>query len=281
MIGITEAAALWRLADVAELTETHGSVLYRARHADQGAVIVKILKPAGMGELSGMDYLAWRNGQGAVRLLARHDNGCLLEDAGARALEDLRKSDGEDPATEVFAQVLQQLHAASPRSFPQALVPLERHFAALIEEQVAMPAAHADGVAWAAGIARQLLADQTNVMPLHGDLHHENILADDTGRWRAIDPHGLIGDPAYDVANFFGNPLGRPDITCNAARIRLLSGRLAQALDCEEPKVLRFAAAHAALSACWSIGDPVSQEDLDDAGHRLRFLAVVRGMLGV
>jgi streptomycin 6-kinase len=43
--------------------------------------------------------------------------------------------------------------------------------------------------------------------------------------------------------------------------------------------VLRYAAAHAALSACWSIDDPVSDEDRRDADHRLAFLAIVRAML--
>jgi len=26
---------------------------------------------------------------------------------------------------------------------------------------------------------------------LHGDIHHQNILEDDRGNWRAIDPKGL------------------------------------------------------------------------------------------
>jgi streptomycin 6-kinase len=279
MIGIKDAAKRWQLSDVRPVADTPGSLVYRARQPDGQSVIVKLLKPHGMGELSGMDYLAWRSGGGAIRLLARQDNACLLQDAGARMLEDLRVTDGEAAATDVFADVVAQLHTPSSHTIPNGLVPLQQHFSALIEERVLMPAAHAGNMAWAADIARVLLARQTNVMPLHGDLHHENILADDHGRWRAIDPHGLIGDPVYDVANFFGNPLGRPDITCDEGRVRLLSGRLSMALGYGEEKLLRYAAAHAALSACWSIGDPVSDDDLEDAGHRLTFLGIIRSML--
>lgn len=279
MIGIDEATRLWRLGDVGPLADTHGSLVYRARLPDGQSVIAKLLKPRGMGEISGMDYLAWRDGSGAARLIAREDNACLLEDAGARSLEDVRATDGEATATDVFAAVVARLHMPSPQPVPAGLVPLERHFAALVDDQVSMPAEHLSNVAWAADVARTLLANQIDVMPLHGDLHHENILVDAHGTWRAIDPHGLIGDPVYDLANFFGNPIGRPDITCDKDRIGLLSASLSTALGYDGQKILRYAAAHAALSACWSIGEPVSEDDLRDAGHRLAFLGIIRTML--
>lgn len=280
MIGIAEAVDRWQLQDIRQIADTPGSLVFRARLPDGMSTIVKLLKPRGMAEVAGMDYLEWRDGHGAVRLIARHANACLLEDAGQRTLEDLRASEGERAATAAFAAVLQQIHAPSPNTAPSGLVTLRRHFAALVDKAPpSMASGRADDVAWATSVARELLSSQTDVMPLHGDLHHENILADEGGIWRAIDPHGLIGDPAYDAANFFGNPIGRPDITCDEDRIRLVAGILAPALGCDETKVLRYAAAHAALSACWSIGDPVSDEDLSDADHRLDFLAVVRGLL--
>jgi streptomycin 6-kinase len=278
MIGIDEAAERWDLADITEIADTHGSLVFRARKSGQ-QFVVKLLKPRGMGELAGMDYLAWRDGHGAVRLLERQANACLLEDAGLRNLEQVRQSAGEVAATETFAELLQKLQAPSPHPVPQGLVSLERHFAALLDPPSGIPSEHAADLTWATNIARDLLSRQTNVMPLHGDLHHENILSDATGRWRVIDPHGLIGDPAYDVANFFGNPLGRPDITCDQGRIRLLAVRLARALGRTEDVILRFAAAHAALSACWSISDPVSDEDRQDALDRLTFLTIIKAML--
>lgn len=279
MLGISEATERWRLADVKPIADTSGSLVFRASQASSH-VVVKLLKPRGMGEVAGMDYLAWRDGVGAVKLLAREANACLLEDAGTCTLEDIRQSDGEAAATGIFSVVLRQLHAPSPRPFPGGLVSLKRHFAALLGVRADAPSEHPANIGWAAEVARDLLARQTEVMPLHGDLHHENILLDGLGQWRAIDPHGLIGDPTYDVANFFGNPLGRPDITCDEARIRLLSSHLAPVLGCSDDKVLRYAAAHAALSACWSIDDPVSEDDLRDAEHRLMFLAIVRAMIG-
>lgn len=278
MLEIAEVIERWHLSDVVEIADTPGSLVFRARQADR-RVVAKLLMPRGMGELAGMDYLVWRDGSGAVRLLDREANACLLEDAGTFTLEDIRQSGGEAASTEIFARVLKQLHAPSPNALPGGLVPLEQHFAALLGDRTNGPAAYAADLAWAADVARDLLSHQADVMPLHGDLHHENLLADVHGQWRAIDPHGLIGDPAYDAANFFGNPIGRPDITSDEGRIRLLARHLAPALGCSEQKVLRYAAAHAALSACWSIDDPVSEDDRSDADHRLAFLAIVRAML--
>lgn len=280
MIGIAEAVGLWQLADTTEIADTPGSVVFRVRLPDGRSGVVKILKPRGMAEIAGMDYLEWRGGHGAIGLIARHDNACLLQDAGQRTLEDLRASAGELAATEAFAAILRAIHAPSPNRTPSGLVPLRRHFTAIVDEaHPPMPSGRAGDVAWAASVAHALLANQTEMMPLHGDLHHENILADQDGTWRAIDPHGLIGDPVYDAANFFGNPIGRPEITCDENRIRLVARTIAPALGGDEAKVLHYAAAHAALSACWSIGDPVSDADLRDADHRLDFLAVVRRLL--
>ena len=51
---------------------------------------------------------------------------------------------------------------------------------------------------------------------LHGDLHHDNILqnGDDEARhsfsdggWLVIDPKGVIGESAYEVAAFIRNPM--------------------------------------------------------------------------
>jgi streptomycin 6-kinase len=38
----------------------------------------------------------------------------------------------------------------------------------------------------------------------HGDLHAENILRSG-GSWLAIDPKPLVGDPAFDLAQWLGN----------------------------------------------------------------------------
>jgi streptomycin 6-kinase len=50
---------------------------------------------------------------------------------------------------------------------------------------------------------------------VHGDFHHHNLLSSD-GRWVAIDPKPMLGEPEFDVAPFLWNPLSsrmRLDVT--------------------------------------------------------------------
>ncbi|MBS1728555.1 MAG: hypothetical protein JST51_17700 [Armatimonadetes bacterium] len=51
-----------------------------------------------------------------------------------------------------------------------------------------------------------LLETTEREVPLHGDLHHENILRHGDG-WMVIDAKGLVGDPAIEAAAFVCNPI--------------------------------------------------------------------------
>lgn len=78
-------------------------------------------------------------------------------------------------------------------------------------------------------LANELFATTERECFLHGDLHHGNILLHGT-RWLAIDPKGLVGDPAYECAAFLRNPMGQlkqiPDFVA-LSRARILEfGRL-------------------------------------------------------
>ena len=56
-------------------------------------------------------------------------------------------------------------------------------------------------------IFRELIAAPVEEVALHGDLHHMNVLNAGDG-WRAIDPHGWIGDPSFEAAALLANPRG-------------------------------------------------------------------------
>ena len=56
-------------------------------------------------------------------------------------------------------------------------------------------------------VFEDLITEHTPQVVLHGDLQHLNVLNMGEG-WRAIDPHGWVGDPAFEAAALLANPRG-------------------------------------------------------------------------
>lgn len=270
----------WAIATAVAIADTRSSLVYRVERDDAPAAIVKILKPDGMNELPGMAFLEWREGNGAIRLLDRDQNACLIEDAGGLLLRDFQRQFGDYKATDVILDVLHKLHAGSASPPAVELIPLRKHFTSLFAKAGRqIDPAFAEILRWTATLAEDILGNQTDVKPLHGDLHHDNIIGGGARGWLAIDPQGLIGDPAYDVANVFGNPLGAPGDILDLSRIATLTARFSEAISCSETKILHYAAAHAGLSICWSMENKQSAEADENIAERLAFAKIVRRML--
>ena len=112
-------------------------------------------------------------------------------------------------------------------------------------------------------------------MVLHGDAHHYNILLtrdrDGSGsdEWLTIDPHGVAGDPGYEVGCFIYNPSGQYDPlkapdpkACVARRVAIL----AEELGWERERVRLWCLAQSVLSAWWySEDDDFSAEEVTNA----------------
>jgi streptomycin 6-kinase len=243
----------WRASEPVLITDTPTSRVSRVRMADGGTAIVKDLKPTAVEEeRSAADYLAWREGQGCVRLLARSGSTLLLEDAGQATLLAHLERHGDAAATGIMADAVTAIHRPARAPVPSGLQTLEERFASLL---VIARRPDVDPLLVAGSrIARALLDDQRDVRPLHGDLHHENLLLAPRG-WLAIDPKGLLGDPVYDVANMFYNPLARDDLRRDPDRIGSMAHAFAEVLDRDPSTILRYAFAHACLSAAWHTED--------------------------
>ena len=111
-------------------------------------------------------------------------------------------------------------------------------------------------VAQAEQLFAELIATMAEPVLLHGDLHHENILDAGDGRWLAIDPKGLIGEPAYEVGALLRNPL--PRLLAAPSPGRILARRIAQLaeeLALGRTRLRDWALAQAVLSAWWSYED--------------------------
>ena len=61
---------------------------------------------------------------------------------------------------------------------------------------------------------------------LHGDLHHDNILSAERAPWLAIDPKGLVGEPAYETGAWLRN--SHPELLNSPHPARTLARRIDQ-----------------------------------------------------
>jgi streptomycin 6-kinase len=99
-------------------------------------------------------------------------------------------------------------------------------------------------------VFKELLASSPDPVVLHGDLHHGNLLRGADG-WVAIDPHGVTGDPAYDVGPLLLNPWGSDVAHLTARRLDILTTVLGIDLD----RLRAWGFVRAVLSAAWTLED--------------------------
>ncbi|MBH0391151.1 aminoglycoside phosphotransferase family protein [Salmonella enterica] len=127
--------AHWHVSQPVLIADTFSSLVWKVSLPDGTPAIVKGLKPIEdiADELRGADYLVWRNGRGAVRLLGRENNLMLLEYAGERMLSHIVAEHGDYQATEIAAELMAKLYAASEEPLPSALLPIRDRFAALFQ----------------------------------------------------------------------------------------------------------------------------------------------------
>lgn len=245
--------ARWRVSAPELIAETFSSRIWKVRREDGSLAVVKALKLFDdvADELRGEHYLAWRQGEGAVRLLGRDGHSMLLEYAGDRLLSHVLAEDGDDAATAIAADVMAKLFSPSKHPFPADLQPLRDRYVSLFKKAGADRDAGGTSIyVEAAEVAERLLANPQDIRPLHGDLHHENILLGPRG-WLAIDPKGVLGDPGFDAANMFYNAPGHDEICSNPRRITDMAEVFARTLGQTPAAILDHAFAWGCLSSSW------------------------------
>jgi streptomycin 6-kinase len=196
-------------------------------------------------------------GQGCAALLAVDEPRAAFLVERLEPGTTLRELPDDEAATHIAAQVMAALWRPLPADHP---FPTTATWAAGMERL----RAHFGGatgpfpprlVAQAEGLFRELLASSGPPVLLHGDLHHENILAATRAPWLALDPKGLAGESAYEVGALLRNP---PDVETWPDLPRIQARRvsiLAEQLGLERERIIGWALAQAVLSAWWSFED--------------------------
>lgn len=260
--ALSRAMIRWSLTKSTPVAESPRSWIFRVEQNGRNYGAIKILKPlAAEEEGRGARLMQWYGGEGAATIFDIHGNTIFMEWLDGGTLGDAVRAGHDDEATIAICTTVANLHR--PRDgAPDDLQPLRQRFQALFDTNVrAWPHTARDLYARSSGIALKLFDRPSAQLPLHGDLHHDNILSSDRG-WLAIDPKGLIGDPLYEVANVFRNPHGAIQLAASPKRINALADAVETRLGFNRKRVLGYAAAHSALSACWDLaaGSPITTD---------------------
>lgn len=217
-------------------------------------------------EAPGFDFLVARNGRGAAYLYGRAGPAALMEWLDGPLLGDLTRAGKDDEASKVLIDTANRLHQM-PVTPIESLDPLCNRFEALFDASFTTdcPAGTKATIRKAGDLATHLLSAQTNIRPLHGDLHHDNIKGSKRG-YLAFDAKGVLGERTFELANAFRNPLGSEALSGQAETILKRAAIWSTGLDVPQNHLLSWAAAYSALSLSWthkSVFGPCSAKDVE------------------
>lgn len=252
--------ALWRLQFQPPFANLSYNFVLPAIREDGSEVVLKIGMPHKelLTEIAALQIF---DGMGSVRLLeAEPERGALLLERlhPGTPLTSLADEINDTQATSIAATVMRGLWRPAPpehafphvRDWARGMERLRAHFgggtgpfpARLLEE--------------AESLFAELLASSAEPVVLHGDLHHDNILSSGHTSWLAIDPKGIVGEPAYEVGALLRNLWPDRHTILNPGRLleRRVS-QLCEELGIDRARIRGWAVAQAVLSAWWCAED--------------------------
>ncbi len=265
----------WRLSIESVVRDLSYNLVVLVVTADGTEAVLKLGVPNPELRTEIAALRAFQGGPVVGLLTADVDLGALL----LRRLEPgrpLSDVESDEEATVIGARTIRDLPVAEPSAHEFPTVgdwarAFERLRAWFDGSTGPLPGRMVDG---AEHLLRDLEASSSRRMLLHGDLHHDNMLFDRESGWTAIDPKGVIGDPAYEAARFQHNPIPgflAMDRPREAARRRVTI--MASILQEDRRRLLAWAFVDAVLAACWSI------EDRTDWRYHLACAEVFEGLV--
>lgn len=189
-------------------------------------------------------------GSGVVQVFSENTGLLLLECAVPGVSLKSYFPEKDDEAINITANVIKRLHKApipSTHAFPHIKDWLEA-----LDGDLKIPV---QTLQKAREIRDQLLKTSEPNVLLHGDLHHDNILQNGDA-WVVIDPKGVIGETAYEVAAFIRNPI--PELLDVHNPVKIIQKRItvfANLLDIPAKRILDWCFVEAVLAWVWALED--------------------------
>lgn len=189
-------------------------------------------------------------GSGTVKLLVENDGMLLLERAVSGVPLTSYFPENDNEAIQITCECLKRLH--------QAKLPSTHHFPHVkdwlmaLDNHLNIPT---DYLHKARKLRDELITTSAASVLLHGDLHHGNILQNGDN-WIVIDPKGVMGEPAYEIAAFIRNPI--PKLLAHPNAQRIIDNRITQfskILKLSKQRIIDWCYVQAVLAWAWTLED--------------------------
>ncbi|MDR1334073.1 MAG: aminoglycoside phosphotransferase family protein [Holosporaceae bacterium] len=207
---VANLAKKWNLRDLVAYDNLTFNYVLRGFQNDVPIVLKVGIRDGNLAKEA--QTLQFFENHGAMKLIDWADGALLLQRAvpGNSLMEYFPHR--EEESIEIAADVIRKLHSISNNS--KNFIPIE-DLLGDFHKKWDIP----DHFIFKAQcMAEHLLKTTTRRIIMHGDLHHDNILRNGDG-WKIIDPVGMAGDPAYEIASFMLNPIDKIWKCENAATI--------------------------------------------------------------
>jgi streptomycin 6-kinase len=279
---LEERARAWRVK-IEDVLYTETSVIaFGTRDVTAGenhSVVLKVIKQPGDEWRSG-EVLAAFGGNGVARVYEHEPGAVLLERLRpGNSLVDLTLNGRDEEATEILADVIQQMMAcASTPGLEVSGAATVADWAKGFDNYVANGDVRIprDLVETGQRVFKDLCASERRPRLLHGDLQHYNVLFDSERGWLAIDPKGVVGEIEYEPGAFVRNPVAQPELFLSRSTIERRLKQLTDRLNLDYERALGWTFAQAVLSPIWLIEDGFA---VDATNPALRLAEITRPML--
>ncbi|MBA2377327.1 MAG: phosphotransferase [Rubrobacter sp.] len=253
---VSECEERWSLTAGSPFPNLSYNFAAPASRADGTIAVLKLSFPGEKEFRSEAEALKIFDGRGIARLLELDvESGAMLLER-LEPGESLEATEDDEEATAIAAEVMRKLWRPAPPSHPFPTVAgwskgFERLRASFDGGTGPMPT---ELVERAEKLFGELLASEENLVLLHGDLHHGNILSSGRG-WLAIDPKGVVGERAYETAAMLHNPASLLEKENPGKLLERKIEILSERLGLEASRVRGWGFAQSVLAAYWSLED--------------------------
>jgi streptomycin 6-kinase len=258
---IADLCAKWRIELDPVVAETYITLVLFGHSAELGPVVIKSspLADEFRAEATALKLAASDN---VVKLYdVDFDRSVMVIERIVPGTQLLQAGMRDEDATRLAAETVATMWKPVPS--PEGLHPLRQWMRALFNWPAESDRIAADLIQQARELGSALLATSSRSCLLHGDFQHHNLLQRENGDWVIIDPKGVAGDPAFEIAAWMYNP---PGVTARDDYVEIVKRRAeicAEIWGIDQQNLVEWAFVGAVLSLCWINEDPASENMLN------------------